>query len=270
MSKRRLRVYIAGPLSGSGDRLENVKRAVDVGKTLIKQGFAPLIPHLTHYVDPDDALTHAVWLDVDLPWVEVADALLRLPGESKGADMEVREALRVGVPVFESVHDLLEATWLVPGGRWQNDNYPLHGQQQDAPKDAYFTLNDSGERRAFVTGFTVNDSGERRAFGTGSVRDTRTGKGRFDLISPIALKRLALHYEAGAKKYGDRNWEKGQPLSVFLDSALRHLNCFLAGQRDEDHMTAVAWNAFALVHTEELIRQGKLPAELNGLGKEAA
>jgi len=108
----------------------------------------------------------------------------------------------------------------------------------------------------------VQDSGERQEFDTGSVRDTRDGKGRFDLIPPISLKRLAIHYENGAKKYGDRNWEKGQPVSRYLDSAIRHLYAYLSGSRDEDHLAAAAWNAFAAIHTEEMVRMRKLPNEL--------
>ena len=111
----------------------------------------------------------------------------------------------------------------------------------------------------------VKDSGQREQFETGSVRDTREGKGRFDLIPPYPLLRLARHYEAGAKKYGDWNWTKGQPLARYLDSALRHINNFLSGCREEDHLSAAAWNIFGIIHTEEKIRLGELPAELNDL-----
>lgn len=111
----------------------------------------------------------------------------------------------------------------------------------------------------------VKDSGQRQEFKTGSVRDIRDGKGRFDLITPIGLKRLAKHYENGAKKYGDRNWEKGQPLSRYLDSLIRHAYCLLEGKRDEDHAAAIAWNAMAYIHTEEMIERGLLPKELNDM-----
>lgn len=111
----------------------------------------------------------------------------------------------------------------------------------------------------------VKDSGKRQAFSTGSVRDTRDGKGRFDLISPIFLRRLARHYENGAKKYGDHNWEKGQHLSRYLDSALRHINEYREGLRDEDHMIAAAWNIASFVHTQEMIGRGSLPKELDDL-----
>jgi hypothetical protein len=111
----------------------------------------------------------------------------------------------------------------------------------------------------------VNDSGERRKFNTGSVRDVRTGKGRYDLISPIALDRLARHYENGSVKYGDRNWEKGQPLASYMDSAIRHCYKVMKGETDEDHAAAVAWNIFAFIHTQTLIANGLLPAELNDM-----
>lgn len=111
----------------------------------------------------------------------------------------------------------------------------------------------------------VKDSGERREFSTGSVRDVRTGKGRFDLIPPYPLRRLAKHYENGARKYGDRNWEKGQPVSSYIDSMLRHGQDYLSGDRSEDHLAAVVWNAFAAMFTEEMIRHGKLPKKFDDL-----
>lgn len=71
--------------------------------------------------------------------------------------------------------------------------------------------------------------------------------------------------ENGAIKYGDRNWEKGQPLSRYIDSALRHIQKFMMGFRDEDHLAAARWNLGALMHTERMIRDGTLPPTLNDL-----
>lgn len=119
-------------------------------------------------------------------------------------------------------------------------------------------------------GFELKDSGDRRSFSTGSVRDVRDGKGRYDLLSPAAIRRLAKLYEAGAKKYGDRNWEKGQPLGSYVDSMLRHAFCYLDGQRDEDHIAAVIWNACSIIHTEQLIAEGKLPPEFNDIPTKSA
>lgn len=111
----------------------------------------------------------------------------------------------------------------------------------------------------------TKDSGERRAFDTGSQRDAAVDKGRFDLVTPIALRRLAGLYERGAVKYDARNWEKGQPLSVFMDCAMRHLQKHLMGYRDEDHLGAVLWNIAAIMHIEHQIAREKLPAELDDL-----
>jgi dATP/dGTP diphosphohydrolase, N-terminal len=109
---------------------------------------------------------------------------------------------------------------------------------------------------------TVKDSGTRQSFDTGAVRDIQQGKGRFDLISPIFLRRLARHYENGARKYGDRNWERGIPVTRYLDSAMRHINEYREGLRDEDHLTAAAWNIACAIHTEEMVERGLLPKEL--------
>lgn len=109
----------------------------------------------------------------------------------------------------------------------------------------------------------IKDSGQRRSYVTGSVRDVRTGKGRFDLISPIALRRLAVHLENGARKYDERNWEKGQPLMDYIDSAMRHIASYVEGYRDEDHMAAALWNIHGFIHTEELISRGVLPNSLD-------
>lgn len=110
--------------------------------------------------------------------------------------------------------------------------------------------------------YIVKDSGERKQFETGAVRDTGTGKGRFDLIPAYPLFRLAKLYEAGAVKYADRNWEKGIPTGRFLDSAFRHLVNYQDGDRSEDHLIAVAWNIFGLIWTQEQVKRGKLPETL--------
>lgn len=110
---------------------------------------------------------------------------------------------------------------------------------------------------------SVVDSGKREDFDTGSRRDTREGKGRYDLISPIFLERFAKHLENGAAKYGDRNWELGQPVMRYFDSAVRHLYKWLEGHRDEDHLSAAAWNVQCIMHTLEMIERGLLPQELD-------
>lgn len=113
-----------------------------------------------------------------------------------------------------------------------------------------------------MSDYITKDSGERRKFNTGAQRDVVDGKGRYDLISPIMIERLAKLLQRGAEKYNDRNWEKGMPLSVYMDSGMRHLFKFLEGHRDEDHLIAAIWNLQALLHIEEMVKRGKLSEEL--------
>lgn len=99
----------------------------------------------------------------------------------------------------------------------------------------------------------INDGGKRISYGDNkAIREPSIGKGRYDLISPFALDRLAKWYELGAQKYADRNWEKGMPFSRYVDSAKRHLNKYVMGMEDEDHLAAAAWNIFAILHHQEL------------------
>jgi len=112
---------------------------------------------------------------------------------------------------------------------------------------------------------SVKTSGEKREFSTGSIRNVRKGKGRYDLVPPTSLRRLAIHYENGASVYGDRNWEKSQPLSSYIDSMLRHGQDYLSGDRSEDHLAAVAWNAFSAMYTELMLREGKYPKEFGDM-----
>lgn len=86
------------------------------------------------------------------------------------------------------------------------------------------------------------DSGNRREFSTGAVRDMSEGKGRFDLLPWRAIRQVALQCEAGAKKYGERNVDKGIPQKSLIDSAFRHLMKYWTGEKDEDHLRAAAWN----------------------------
>lgn len=110
--------------------------------------------------------------------------------------------------------------------------------------------------------FITKDSGKRQSFSTGMVRDVQDGKPRFDLIPTEGLRRLADLYARGAEKYGDDNWKKGQPYSRAYASLFRHLIQWREGDRTEDHIAAVVFNAFALIYYEE-----NLP-EMNDLFKE--
>ena len=88
----------------------------------------------------------------------------------------------------------------------------------------------------------IKDSGERTKFETGAVRDMHEGKGRMDLLPWAAIMEVSKHCEAGAKKYGEHNVDRGIPTHSLLDSAGRHMGKYLDGLTDEPHLIAAAWN----------------------------
>lgn len=64
-----------------------------------------------------------------------------------------------------------------------------------------------------------------------------------------SLLELSIHYQDGAKKYGDNNWQKGLPVSRYLSSAIRHYLKFCRGDKDEPHDRACLWNLTAIIWT---------------------
>jgi hypothetical protein len=111
----------------------------------------------------------------------------------------------------------------------------------------------------------LKDSGERKEFTTGAVRDRQKGKGMPALVPNWVVWLVSRVYEDGAYKYAARNWEKGMPLSQYLDSAERHLAKLKAGLRDEPHATQVIWNMIGYVYTSWLVKLGYRPATLNDM-----
>lgn len=67
---------------------------------------------------------------------------------------------------------------------------------------------------------------------------------------------VAKHFEEGAKKYGENNWQKGIPVHSFIDSAIRHLLKFYSEWDDEPHNRAFVWNImcaiWTMIHKPEL------------------
>lgn len=68
---------------------------------------------------------------------------------------------------------------------------------------------------------------------------------------------VAKHFEEGAKKYGECNWQKGIPEWSYIDSAARHYLKWLRGDTDERHDRAFVWNIMCLIWTYEHISSTK-------------
>jgi len=101
-----IKVYIASPYT-KGDIAVNVKRQIDMADKLMDKGFAPFAPLYSHFQHMVHPRPYEDWIKIDLEWVLACDALLRLSGESTGADDEVQYAHDNSIPVFFELTDLL-------------------------------------------------------------------------------------------------------------------------------------------------------------------
>jgi Domain of unknown function (DUF4406) len=100
------RVYVAGPYS-QGDVGKNVHAAYDAANRLADLGFAPFVPHATHFWHLLFPRPYRFWLDLDNEFLPFCDAVLRLPGPSNGADKEVAFARSLQIPVFTELDALV-------------------------------------------------------------------------------------------------------------------------------------------------------------------
>lgn len=115
------RIYLACPIT-KGDIRHNVAQADGAMAAVLGLGMAVLNPALTCFagslgeaVAPGASghgaftrFTHENWVNNCLPWVEVCDAVVRLPGESVGADIECSHAAQRGIPVFYGLPSFLK------------------------------------------------------------------------------------------------------------------------------------------------------------------
>ena len=69
----------------------------------------------------------------------------------------------------------------------------------------------------------------------------------WDLLT--MLLEVAIHFEQGAEKYGENNWQKGLPVKSYINSAVRHYLKWLRGDNDEPHDRAFCWNILCAMWT---------------------
>lgn len=60
---------------------------------------------------------------------------------------------------------------------------------------------------------------------------------------------VAKHFEEGAEKYGENNWQKGLPVKCYINSAVRHYLKWLRDDKDEPHDRAFCWNILCAIWT---------------------
>ncbi len=107
-----IRVYVAGPYGSDDNQIPvNVRAAIDAAEHLLRLGFNPFVPHLYHHWNAVHPHDYETWMSLDLEWLQTCNAVLRIPGDSPGADIETKWAETLDIPVFHSMEDI-EARYL--------------------------------------------------------------------------------------------------------------------------------------------------------------
>lgn len=95
-------IYVAGPYT-KPDPVVNARNAIITAIALRDLGCVPICPHLSmlaHLVSPQP---YEFWMRWDFDLLEKCDAVLRLDGDSPGADQETALADTLGIPVLMSM-----------------------------------------------------------------------------------------------------------------------------------------------------------------------
>jgi len=119
MTHKRMLVLIAGPYrSGTGDdpqkMAENLSRLEKAAWPIFKAGHLPMIGewvalpvwHAAGGEKIGDALYDEILYPTAGRLIERCDAVLRIEGQSKGADNDVRLARERGIPVYFNVDEI--------------------------------------------------------------------------------------------------------------------------------------------------------------------
>ena len=102
-------------------------------------------------------------------------------------------------------------------------------------------------------------------FKTGAIRDSQEGKEDYvETISWTAFKRYAQYMTGKKAKYGVGNFKKGIPIESYENSMLRHIQKYIENkyeggkvETDQDHLSAIVFNVFGIMHEEERIKKDK-------------
>jgi hypothetical protein len=108
-------LYLAGPYTHP-DPVENTHRACRVATAIYEHtNWVPFLPHTTmlwHLVTPRPV---KFWYGLDVHHLAACQAIMRLPGESTGADAEMSRAAEFDLAVveFESLSWKVQQHWVV-------------------------------------------------------------------------------------------------------------------------------------------------------------
>lgn len=233
MTKRAFRVYVAGPMT-KGDKEENLSRAIAAGEQLMAAGLAPHVPQCTYCWSDNFSHAHEEWMRIDLPWVEAADAVVRLSGESKGADMETAAAEKAGVPVFRGCGNRECVDPECDGGAVVKCVEFFDSYERNLKEARQNMLAPSPEeiRIDTPTGVEIKMAPVVGGTKVSNPKDDMAGSRLpLDLVPDTMSAYAALGFLEGALKYGRYNWRIcGVRASVYRAAMQRHIDKWWNGE----------------------------------------
>jgi hypothetical protein len=106
-------IFLAGPIMGAGEEQQiHVRNAIIDAGRIRDAGYVPYVPHLNIFWDMVAPQSRDWWLTMNKEWLRHVGALVRRPGPSIGADLEVSWAQTLALPVFD-IDDFLAKRPLV-------------------------------------------------------------------------------------------------------------------------------------------------------------
>ena len=103
-----MKIYVAGPLNASDAAgfLKNVSRMCYICNEIRKMGHSPFNPSADLLIGIiDGKMEYQDYLQMNLPWVEVADALF-LIDYSPGANKELEIAEKKGISIYRDLTEI--------------------------------------------------------------------------------------------------------------------------------------------------------------------
>lgn len=99
-------VFISSPYT-EGNVATNVGIQIDVFNDLMNNDFTPFAPLLAHFIQLVHPHEYNEWINLCYRWIDKSDCILRIKGESKGADKEVLYAESKFKRIFYDIDDLI-------------------------------------------------------------------------------------------------------------------------------------------------------------------
>lgn len=106
------KIFVSGPYSADTKKqiAINVATAVMAGAKLAEAGYAPFVPHLSHYLHSLIPLPYESWIAIDLEFVLACDYMLMLPRymTSPGSLRESNYAAAHGRTIYYSLQEAID------------------------------------------------------------------------------------------------------------------------------------------------------------------